>query len=147
MKPLQEPWLSYGRRLRRTFDLSTELWTDVLDPDWHPEWPNGSRMTDNVAVENGPFLGPDHGLVDISGNTVIGKVEDAGFYRYQDMDLRTDDPRVLDKFPELNRVFPKMGLEKDEYRAWVPGRDRVGGLSDRGQGGDPWDEDPIAGAP
>ena len=141
LKPFEEPWLSYGKELQKKFDLTTNLWADVLKEDWHPEWPNGSKMIDNVAVENGPFKRPRYGRVEIDRNTIIEKIEDAGFYDYENMDLRTDNPKVLEKFPELNEIFPRIGLKKDQYRLTLPTRTEVGGLYNRGKGGDPWDED------
>lgn len=140
-KPFEDPWRSYGRELQRKFSLTTSLWEDVLDADWHPEWPNGSAMTDNVAVANGPFQSPRHGRVTVAGNSIIETIEEAGFRDYAQMDLRTDNPTVLEKFPDLNTVFPKIGLRKDKHRLTVPDRREVGGLHNRGDGGDPWDED------
>ena len=141
LKPFERPWLSSGKRLQKQFDLTTNLWADVLREDWHPEWPNGCKMIDNVSVENGPFKGPHYGRVEIDRNTIIEKIEDAGFYDYENMDLRTDNPKVLAKFPNLNEIFPKIGLKKDQYRKTLPTRAEVGGLHNRGKGGDPWDED------
>jgi len=141
LKPFEEPWLSYGKELKEKFDLDTDLWSDVLDPKWMPEWPNGCKMIDNVSVANGPFKAPRHGRVEIARNAVIETIEEAGFYDYENMDLRTDNPLILEKFPNLNEVFPKIGLRKDEYRKKLPTRTEVGGLYNRGKGGDPWDED------
>jgi hypothetical protein len=139
--PFEEPWKSYGRRLMQEHKLTTKLWTDVLDPQWHPEWPNGCMMVDNVAVACGPFTKPSNGRVKVDGNLIIEKVEDAGFYDYANMDIRTDNTQILIKFPGLNKVFPKIGLQKDQYRTTVPTRRQVGGLVNRTSGGDPWDED------
>ncbi len=73
--------------------------------------------------------------------TIIKTIEEAGFYNYGNMDLRTDNPQVLEKFPDLNTIFPRIGLRRDEHRSEVPSRAEVGGLYNRGKGGDPWDED------
>jgi hypothetical protein len=54
---------------------------------------------------------------------------------------------VLDKFPDLNKIFPKIGLKEDTYRTRVPTRAEVGGLADRGTGGDPWNEDQFVAPP
>ena len=67
--------------------------------------------------------------------------EGHGFYDYENMDLRTDNPQVLENIPDLNTAFPRIGLREDEYRSEVPSRAAVGGLYNRGKGGDPWDED------
>ncbi len=141
LKPFEEPWASYGKELQTKFNLTTNLWADVLNEDWHPEWPNGSKMIDNVSVENGPFKGPRYGRVEIDRNTIIETIEEVGFYDYENMDLRTDNPKVLKKFPDLNEIFPRIGLKKDQYRSKLPSRAEVGGLYNRGKGGDPWDED------
>jgi parallel beta-helix repeat protein len=141
MKPQEEPWLSYGKKLTAEFQLKTRLWSDVLNPDWHPEWPNGSTMVDNAAVACGPFNKPKNGDVQVSGNLIIKTIQEAGFYDYKNMDLRTDNSKILEKFPRLNEVFPMIGLQKDEYRLYVPTRAQTGGLEDRGMAGDPWNED------
>ncbi|MEM9703083.1 MAG: right-handed parallel beta-helix repeat-containing protein, partial [Planctomycetota bacterium] len=142
-KPFEEPWASYGKRLRERFGIQDDLWADILREEWHPEWPNGSKMIDNVSVQNGIFRSPPHGRVEVARNTVIEKVDDAGFYDYAQMDLRTDDRRVLEKIPVLNEIMPKMGLQPDSYRRAVPDRADVGGLSNRGEAADPWDEDQL----
>ena len=134
-------WLSYGKELQKKYKLTTKLWSDVLSEEWHPEWPNGSRTVDNVSVANGPFKAPRYGRVEIDRNTIIKTIEEAGFYDYGNMDLRTDNPQVLEKIPDLNTAFPRIGLREDEYRSEVPSRAAVGGLYNRGKGGDPWDED------
>ena len=141
LKPFEEPWLSYGKELQKKFDLTTNLWEDILNEDWHPEWPNGSKMIDNVAVANGPFKSPRYGRVENARNIAIERIEDAGFYDYANMDLRTDNQLILGKFPNLNEIFPKIGLRKDDFRKKLPTRAEVGGLFNRGKGGDPWDED------
>lgn len=125
-----EPWKSYGVKLKSGFNLTTNLWSDVLNPSWHPEYPNGCRMNNNVAVASGPFV-KKLGNVEINGNNIIKNVADAGFYDYPKMDLRTDNKLILEKFPKLNEVFPKIGLEKDQYRQTIPSRAETGGLENR----------------
>ncbi|MDP4226918.1 MAG: right-handed parallel beta-helix repeat-containing protein [Bacteroidota bacterium] len=125
-----EPWKSYGVKLKSSFNLTTNLWSDVLNPSWHPEYPNGCRMNNNVAVACGPFV-KKLGNVEISGNNTIQKLADAAFYDYPKMDLRTDNKLILEKFPDLNEVFPKIGLQKDQYRKTIPSREETGGLENR----------------
>jgi hypothetical protein len=47
------------------------------------------------------------------------------------MDLRTNNPLILQKIPELNEVFLTIGLQKDEYRKTIPTRKETGGLTNR----------------
>lgn len=143
MKPLQDPWKAYGARLRATFHLKTNLWTDVLSPDWHPEFPNGCAMIDNVGIAAGAFKKPKTGDVEITGNVSLSDVAAAGFADYASMDLRTKNPEILAKFPNLNEIFPQIGLQTDAYRKSVPTRKETGGLSNRGKDGDTWNEDQM----
>ncbi|MGJ8723459.1 MAG: right-handed parallel beta-helix repeat-containing protein [Roseibacillus sp.] len=131
-KPFEEPWLSYGLRLKKEHQLSTQLWSDVLDPEWLPEHPNGSRFVNNVTVESANWAQPRHGKVKVEGNVEAGPVNTVGFYNYPQMDLRTDNKTILSKFPLLNQVFPKVGLQKDPYRTEIPSRESVGGLKNFG---------------
>jgi len=136
-----EPWKSYGEQLKAEYKLTTNLWSDVLNPDWHPEFPNGSRMINNVAVASGKFKQPKNGVTMVRDNDTISLIAQAGFYNYHNMDVRTKNPKILAKFPELNEVFPLIGLQKDAYRKTIPTRAETGGLANRGSEGDMKNED------
>ena len=136
-----EPWKSYGVQLKSEHKLTTNLWSDILNPLWHPEFPNGCRMVNNVGVASGKFKQPKNGLTTVSDNTIIATVEEAAFYNYKGMDLRSKNPQILEKFPELNTVFPMIGLQVDEYRKIIPSRASTGGLANRGSEGDSINED------
>ncbi|MEM8897735.1 MAG: dockerin type I repeat-containing protein, partial [Bacteroidota bacterium] len=122
MKPFEEPWLSYGAQLVSDHNLTTNLWSDVLNADWKPEYPNGCRYKDNVTVESDKWKIPANGEIIFEGNEEVGSIEAAGFYDFEGMDLRTDNAIILSKFPELNEVFPKMGLIANSCRPEVPKR-------------------------
>ncbi len=124
------PWKEYGETLKATHKLSTNLWNEVLDPEWHAELPNGSRMNDNVAVSSGKFQ-VKTGKVETLNNVSIKTIDEAGFYNFPTMDLRTNNPLILQKIPELNEVFLNIGLQKDEYRKTIPTRKETGGLNNR----------------
>lgn len=141
MKPLQEPWASYGKQLTSEYGLKHMLWTAVLDSNWHPEYPNGCAIRNNIAVKAGPFTKPAKGEVEISGNSTMPAIQEAGFADYQGMNLKTDHKLILKVFPSLNKVFPLIGLIKDEYRTTIPGRKETGGLVNRAKAGDSWNED------
>jgi hypothetical protein len=68
-------------------------------------------------------------------------VEGAGFYDLARMDLRTDRPEILAKFPRLNTSLAQAGLQPDDYRPRVPTRGETGGFTDRGKEGDLRNED------
>jgi hypothetical protein len=143
MQPDQEPWKSYGAKLVQQFGYKDKLWSDILNPQWNPEYPKGTVIADNVAVASGNFQVPANRGVEVRGNVVLPSVEKAEFRDYAGMDLRTQQKEILTKFPELNEEFPKMGLVKDSYRLKVPTRKDSGGLSNRSKVGDPWNEDPL----
>ena len=103
----------------------------------------GSKFINNVEVNSMGFTKPTHGTVTLSGNVALTTVSSAGFFDYANMDLRTDNSTILGKFPDLNTVFPNMGLTPDDYRVRVVTRAEVGGLANRGAAGDPWDQDPV----
>lgn len=141
MNTMQEPWKSYGKKLVAQFGLKHNLWANILQPEWHPEYPNGCRMQNNVTVNSGPFVSPQRGDVVITGNVSVDSVNRAGFYNYQEMDLRTKNPLILTKIQNLNQFSPKIGLYKDVYRRSLPDRKATGGLANRSQGGDLANED------
>ncbi|MFZ4456886.1 MAG: right-handed parallel beta-helix repeat-containing protein [Bacteroidales bacterium] len=145
LNPKAEPWLSYGKSLiaKYGYAANDSLWGCTLDSLWHPEYPNGSKFINNVEVNSKGFTKPTHGTVTLSGNVALTAVADAGFYDYANMDLRSNNATILGKFPELNTVFPLMGLALDDYRVRLVSRAEVGGLVNRGAAGDPWDQDPV----
>jgi hypothetical protein len=126
----QSPWKEYGEQLMKEHQLTTKLWTDVLTLEWKPELPNGSRMKNNVAVASGKFQVKSGNVVN-ENNTSIKTIQEAGFYDYANMDLRSNNKDILAKFPELNEVFPTMGLQIDAYRKTIPTRKQTGGLNNR----------------
>jgi len=145
ISPKAEPWLSYGKQMMTKYGYAVNdtLWGCTLDSLWHPEYPNGSKLIDNVEVNSKGFSKPTHGTYTIGNNVSVSTVSAAGFYDYVNMDLRTNNATILGKFPDLNTAFPLMGLKSDEYRVRVVTRAEVGGLANRGSSGDPWAEDPI----
>ena len=143
MKPDMEPWKSYGIELVKTYHYPDSLWKATLDTLWHPEWPNGCKLIDNVEVNSKGFSKPKNGRVTIADNISLMNVSDAGFKDYQNMDLRTTNTLILSKFPDLNSSFPLMGLQVDPYRTRIISRAESGGLHNRSEQGDPWYEDSV----
>jgi len=126
----ESPWKEYGEKLKATHQLTTQLWSDILKPEWMPELPNGSRMKNNVAIASGKFV-KRTGNVEVADNTAITSIVDAQFFDYANIDIRSKNKQILEKFPELNDVFVKIGLQKDAYRKTIPTRKETGGLSNR----------------
>ncbi|MEI6753628.1 MAG: right-handed parallel beta-helix repeat-containing protein [Paludibacter sp.] len=145
INPRSEPWLSFGKQLVTKYGYAANdtLWGCTLDSLWHPEYPNGCKLIDNVEVNPKGFSKPTHGTVTVANNVSIATVAAAGFFDYANLDLRTNNTTVLGKFPNLNTVFPLIGLILDDYRVRVVTKAEVGGLSNRGAAGDPWNEDPV----
>lgn len=129
MNPTSGVWKEYGATLQKTYGYDHPLWSSILDPNWHPEYPNGTKMNNNVMVNTPNIVIPKLGDVDVEGNQFISTVTGAGFYDYSKMDLRTDNKTILAKFPNLNGVMPKIGLSQDEYRTKVVTRAESGGLT------------------
>lgn len=130
----ESPWKEYAAQLKADFSLSSNLWSDALNPDLHPEYPNGCRMKNNVAVASGKFSVAKLGQIINEGNVSINTIPEAQFFNYDEMDLRSNNPQILEKFPELNRVFPQIGLVKDVFRTTIPSRKETGGLVNRTSG-------------
>ena len=143
LKPDQEPWKSYGIELMKTYHYPDTLWKATLDTLWHPEWPNGCKLIDNVEVHAKGFSKPKNGRVIIADNITLPNLSDAGFKDYPNMDMRTENTLILSKFPDLNSSFPLMGLQLDPYRVRVASRTESGGLINRSEAGDPWYEDAV----
>lgn len=127
--PTSGAWLQYGKDLKATYGYTTNLWADILNPDWHPEYPNGSSISDNVFVQTGAVTTPKKGTFTVANNVILNTIADAQFYNANTMDYRTNNPSILSKFTDLNTVFPQIGLAQDEYRVQVVSRSASGGMS------------------
>ncbi len=145
MKPENEPWKSYGQKLMATYGYpsSDELWKSTLDSLWHPEFPNGCKLIDNVEVHSKGFTKSKNGTITISDNVLIPNISDAGFKDYANMELQTSNTVILSKFPDLNSAFPKMGIQIDDFRIRKVSRAESGGLENRGAAGNKAYEDAV----
>lgn len=127
--PTSGAWLQYGKDLKATYGYTTNLWADILNPDWHPEYPNGSSISDNVFVQTGTVTTPKKGSFTVANNVILNTIADAQFYNANTMDYRTNNASILSKFTDLNTIFPQIGLSQDEYRVQVVSRSASGGMS------------------
>lgn len=127
--PTSGAWLQYGKDLKATYGYTTNLWADILNPDWHPEYPNGSSISDNVFVQTGAVTTPKKGSFTVANNVILNTIADAQFYNANAMDYRTNNASILSKFTDLNTVFPQIGLSQDEYRVQVISRSASDGMS------------------
>ncbi|MDQ1235101.1 hypothetical protein QE450_002599 [Paenibacillus sp. SORGH_AS306] len=127
--PTSGAWLQYGKDLKATYGYTTNLWADILNPDWHPEYPNGSSISDNVFVQTGAVTTPKKGSFTVANNVILNTIADAQFYNANTMDYRTNNASILSKFTDLNTIFPQIGLSQDEYRVQVISRSASGGMS------------------
>lgn len=127
--PTSGVWLDYAAKLKAKYGYTDNLWTDILNPAWRPEYSNGSAITNNALVQVGSIIKPKYGNYNVSDNDVLDNVADASFYNYNQMDLRSKNAQVLAKFPNLNSIFPQIGLQQDTYRIRVVTRAETGGLS------------------
>jgi len=145
MKPNEEPWKSYGEALMKKYNYpaTDSLWKTKLDTLWHPEYPNGSKMYDNVEVHGKGFSKPKNGNTSIYDNISIPKIADARFRNYAEMDVRTDNRQILSKFPNLIEVYEKAGIKTDAYRIRVVSRAESGGLENRSAAGNKAYEDAV----
>jgi len=119
--PFAEPWKSYGTVLAATYGYNTHnLWPDVLDPDWNPQYPNGSRFFDNILVDTGPIAIPKKGVVMIAHNTRIQNIRLTDLQGFSKADStvqpHTDNAVVLSVFPDINTTYAQIGLFKDQFR-------------------------------
>jgi hypothetical protein len=119
------------------------LWKVTLDTLWHPEWPNGCKLCDNVEVQSKGFTKPKNGTVTILDNISIPNIADAAFKNYPNMELQTTNAKIISKFPDINKAFPKIGLQLDAYRTRIVTRAETGGLTFRGASGDKAYEDAV----
>jgi len=145
MKPDVEPWKSYGEALMKKYNYpaTDSLWITKLDTLWHPEYPNGSKLHDNVEVHGKGFSKPKNGNTSIYDNISIKAISEAGFKDYKNMDVRTDNQQILSKFPTINEVYEKVGLKTDAYRTRTVTRAESGGLENRSAAGNKAYEDAV----
>ncbi len=122
-------WLDYAAKLTAKYGYTDKLWTDILDPNWRPEYSNGSAIKNNALIQVGTIIKPKYGNYDVSNNTVLDTVAAASFYNYNKMDMRTNNAQILAQFPNLNSIFPQIGLQQDTYRIRVVTRAETGGLT------------------
>lgn len=130
LQPFTGTWKKYGQQLAEKYGLKGNLWSSVLSDTWNPQYPNGSKLNHNVIVGTGGQVKlPKNGDVAAVGNTTISSTSNAGFYNLATLDLRTKNAKILEKFPDLNTIFPTIGLYKDEYRTKAFNRADSDGLS------------------
>lgn len=111
--PLAEPWKSYGRVLADTYGYDTNLWKNILNPKWHPEYPNGTHFKDNAVVQSGALVIPKKGAVVIQNNPRISSMQSAGLNPNTTNGIYTQNPTILAIFPTINQIYPQIGLQKD----------------------------------
>lgn len=127
--PTSGAWLQYGKDLKATYGYTTNLWADILNPEWHPEYPNGSSISNNIFVQTGSVTTPKKGSFTVANNVILNTIADAQFYNANTMDYRTNNASILSNFTDLNTIFPQIGLSQDEYRVQVVSRSASGGMS------------------
>lgn len=128
-KPTTGAWKEYGEALGKQYGLKGNLWNYVLSSKWNPQYPNGSKLNNNVIIGNTSIKLPKKGDVSATGNATIQSIQNAGFYNYSNLDLRTNNSTILKKFPSLNKVISEIGLYKDQYRVEPLTRNQYDGLS------------------
>ncbi|ANF97790.1 hypothetical protein AR543_18415 [Paenibacillus bovis] len=129
--PTSGVWLNYAAQLKAKYGYTDNLWSDILNPAWRPEYSNGSKIIDNALVQVGSVIKPKYGDYTVANNNTIDSISAASFYNYSQMDLRSKNSQVLSKFPNLNSIFPQIGLQQDAYRIRVVTRAETGGLTNR----------------
>lgn len=127
--PSSGVWASFASELKARYGYTDNLWTDMLNANWHPEYSNGSKLVDNALVQVNSIIKPKLGNITIEKNNILPKVADASFFNYGQMDLRTNNRQILEKFPNLNSIFPQIGLQQDMYRIRVVTRAETGGFT------------------
>ncbi len=127
--PMSGPWKTYGEKLAKQYGMKGNLWSSVLSASWNPQYPNGSKLNNNVMVGGATIKIPKKGDVAAQGNVILNTVSEAGFYNYSNLDLRTQNQAILKKFPSLNKVITEIGLYKDSYRVQPVARNQYNGLS------------------
>ena len=143
----REPWNSAYKPQAKELNLGCIVFEDIMNPAWHPEYPNGCRAEDNVAVATDPFVKPkgvSGQKVTLRNNLELPSLTAAQFKDVARLDFRTDHRQILEKFPKLNEVLPQMGLLRDVYRATLPSAAETGRGYDRAEKTSLRDEDPDA---
>lgn len=131
-KPTQEPWALWGKQLMNEFSYKTNLWAEVLQPEYGGEHPRNCVFKNNVLVKVTKKNIAESGIsVETVQNLEMPTIKEAAFYDYEGMDLRTNNPDILRKLPDLNNIFPKIGLYVDSYRKKLVSRKESGGLNNR----------------
>ncbi|WP_046226911.1 right-handed parallel beta-helix repeat-containing protein [Paenibacillus dauci] len=129
--PTSGAWLQYGKDLKATYGYTTNLWSDILNPNWHPEFPNGSNVSNNVFVQTGAVTTPKNGTFTVQDNLNLTNIADAQFYDAKNLDFRSNNPQIQAQFSGLNTIFPRIGLMQDQYRTKVVSRAESGGTTNR----------------
>lgn len=111
--PLSGPWKTYGRVLADTYGYDANLWKNILNPNWHPEYPNGTHFKDNAIVQSGTIVIPKKGALQIQNNPRISNTQAAGLNPNNLDGKYTQNPTILAIFPNINDIYPKIGLRKD----------------------------------
>jgi hypothetical protein len=146
LKVDQEPWKTYFAKQAAALGYEGTLGADVLSPAWHPEYPNGCRAEQNVAVAcKSGFVKPKG----VSGEKVISRdnlelktLAEAGMRQAARFDLRTANAAVLGRVPALSRTLAEAGLQLDAYRRAQPGDAETGRFSDHRAAAGGLNEDP-----
>ncbi len=112
--PSTGPWKEYGRVLADTYGYDTNLWKNMLNPKWHPEYPNGTHFKDNAIVQSGTLVIPKKGAVIIQNNPRITNTQSAGLNPNTTNGFYTQNPTILAIFPNINTIYPQIGLQKGE---------------------------------
>ncbi|MEJ8302299.1 right-handed parallel beta-helix repeat-containing protein [Saccharibacillus sacchari] len=114
-------WTAFGKKLAPNYGYNEAeagtFWSGILDPAWHPEFSNGTRIEQNVLVNTPKTYTPKKGSFFMGDNDNITVATPA---------------KVEDHLASigLTAVFPLIGLQKDAYRTKVVSRADTGGLSD-----------------
>ena len=111
--PFTGTWKAYGRVLADTYGYDTNLWKNMLNPKWHPEYPNGTHFKDNAIVQSGALVIPKKGAVKIQNNPRITSTQSAGLNPNTTNGSYTQNPTILAIFPNINTIFPQIGLQKE----------------------------------
>lgn len=112
--PFNGAWKVYGRVLSDTYEYDSNLWQNILNPKWHPEYPNGTHFKDNAIVQSGTLVIPKKGAVRIQNNPRITSAQSAGVYPNTTNGIYTQNPTILAIFPDINIVYPQIGLQKED---------------------------------
>lgn len=111
--PVAEPWKTYGRVLADTYGYDSNLWQNILNSKWHPEYPNGTHFKDNAVVQSGALVIPKKGAVIIQNNPRISSIQSAKLNPNTTTGVYTENPTILAIFPNINQIYPQIGLQKE----------------------------------